>query len=100
MQFLQPCGVGPAVARSPSTVRIRLFATAREAVGAASVDLAVPDEGMRADELVAALGRKYPRLRPALRTSRFVRNDRYLDDLSERIRPGDEFAVHPPYGGG
>ena len=35
-----------------------------------------------------------------LRVSRFLRNDRYLSDLGERVGPDDEFAVHPPYGGG
>jgi molybdopterin converting factor small subunit len=49
---------------------------------------------------VRALGDEYPRLRPTLQASRFVRNGQYLEDLETRVRPGDEFAVHPPYGGG
>ena len=81
-------------------VQIRLFASAREAVGESILAWTVPAEGLAASELVRRLGREYPRLRPTLRVSRFVRNGRYLAHLTERVRPGDEFAVHPPYGGG
>ena len=84
----------------PRAVRIRLFASAREAVGAGVVDLGVPARGLAADALVARLGATYPRLRAILRTARFVRNGEYLTNLDARIRPGYEFAVHPPYGGG
>ena len=82
------------------TVRIRLFATARVAVGQATLSWPVPPEGRTARQLVAELSEAYPRLTATLRASRFLRNDRYLTDLEERIRPGDEFSVHPPYGGG
>ncbi|MGI0155158.1 MAG: MoaD/ThiS family protein [Thermoplasmata archaeon] len=37
---------------------------------------------------------------PTLRACRFVRNGQYVERTSDRVRPGDEFAVHPPYGGG
>ena len=79
---------------------MRLFATARRAVGQEVVSLTVPAGGLRARELVARLAGAYPRLGPTLRGSRFLRNDRYLRDLDEQVVPGDEFAVHPPYGGG
>jgi len=82
------------------TVRVHLFATAREAVGRASVAVAVPEAGLLARELIAELARAYPRLAPTLRASRFLRNDRVVPDLESRVMPGDEFAVHPPYGGG
>jgi molybdopterin converting factor small subunit len=82
------------------TVRIRLFATARQAVGAPTLDWLVPSDGVSARELVRALGERYPGLAPVLRASRFLRNDRYLNDLDATVAPGDEFAVHPPYGGG
>jgi molybdopterin converting factor small subunit len=88
------------VAPTSAAVRVLLFASAREAVGRSALDWPVPPEGAPAAAIVAGLGREYPRLRPALRSSRFVRNGRYLERLSERVRPGDEFAVHPPYGGG
>lgn len=79
---------------------VLLFAGAREAVGRASVDWPAPAEGIVARRLLEGLGDKYPKLRRTLATSRFVRNGRYLTDLATRLRPGDEFAVHPPYSGG
>lgn len=81
-------------------IQVRLYATARLAVGRSALSWPVPPDGITAQELVTALGQAYPGLRPTLRSSRFLRNDRYLRDLEERLRPGDEFAVHPPYGGG
>jgi molybdopterin converting factor small subunit len=81
-------------------VQVRLFATARLVVGRATLAWPVAQDGVSARELVAALGEAYPRLVPTLRVSRFLRNDRYLTDLATRLRGGDEFAVHPPYGGG
>jgi len=81
-------------------IQVRLYATARLAVGRSALSWPVPPDGITAQELVTALGHAYPRLVPTLRSSRFLRNDLYLRDLEERLRPGDEFAVHPPYGGG
>jgi molybdopterin converting factor small subunit len=81
-------------------VRVLFFATARTAVGRPSVDWPVPPGGIAADALARALVGAYPRLGPVLRGSRWVLNGRYLRGRTARIRPGDEFAVHPPYGGG
>jgi molybdopterin converting factor small subunit len=81
-------------------VRVLLFATARTAVGQPSLDWPVPPAGLRASELVPALVARYPGLRPALRGSRWVLNGRLLRRPAARVRPGDEFAIHPPYGGG
>lgn len=83
-----------------ATIRVRLYATARRALGHATLDRPVGPDGMSARDLVRALGEEFPQLRRILASSRFLRNDRYLTDLSERILPGDELAVHPPYGGG
>lgn len=84
----------------PSHVTVLLFATAKVAVGRPRLELAVTPEGVTARSLVRSLERSYPKLGPALRTSRFVLNGEYLSSLATKIRPGDEFAVHPPYGGG
>ncbi len=81
-------------------VQVHLFASARQLVGQRTVRWTVPAGGLPAREIVAGLERRFPRLGPTLRVSRFLRNDRYLADLEETVRPGDEFAVHPPYGGG
>lgn len=85
---------------APASVRVRLYATARAAVGRPFVDLPVPRDGIRVRELLGVLADRWPPLAPILRASRFVRNDAYVSDLGTRLEPGDEFAVHPPYGGG
>jgi len=82
------------------SVTVLLFATARAAVGRPRLDWPIDPAGVTARTLVRSLGRSYPQLGPSLRTSRFVLNGRYLANLAARVRPGDEFAVHPPYGGG
>lgn len=81
-------------------IRVRLFATARVAVGRPSLGWPAPDGGVPARVLVAELARAYPPLAATLKVSRFLRNGRYLRDLDETVLAGDEFAVHPPYGGG
>jgi molybdopterin converting factor small subunit len=88
------------MAPAGSRVTVLLFASAREAVGRSRLDWPVPKRGLRAEDLVRALADEFPRLQPTLHASRFVRNGQYLEDLEARVRPGDEFAVHPPYGGG
>lgn len=82
------------------TVRIDLFATARVAVGRGHLEQEVAPGGVTARELLDHLATEFPKLRPLLRGCRFLRNDRYLTDLGQRLRPGDRFSVHPPYGGG
>lgn len=84
----------------PPDATVRLFGPAREAAGTAALRWPVPPEGLAARDLVHALARAHPRLAPTLRVSRFLLNDELLTRLARRVRPGDEFAVHPPYGGG
>lgn len=79
---------------------VLFFATARVAVGTPRLRWSVGTGGMTVRRLVSSLGDAYPQLVPTLRTSRFVLNGRYLSSLTTKVRPGDEFAVHPPYGGG
>ena len=77
-----------------------LFATARTAVGRGRIDRPVPADGVPARELLQKLSEEYPALRRILVSSRILRNGEPLRHPSERIGPGDELAVHPPYGGG
>lgn len=79
---------------------IVLFATARLAVGRGEIAWPVEPKGMTVGSLVGALGARYPNLAPILATCRFVLNGKYVANRATRVRPGDEFAVHPPYGGG
>lgn len=89
--------MGPFVA---ARATVLLFATARLAVGKPELGWPVAPDGVRVGSLVRALGRRYPKLAPILRTCRFVLNGQYVASRTARVRPGDEFAVHPPYGGG
>lgn len=81
-------------------VRVLLFASARTAVGRPELDWTVPAAGIPAQTLARQLAEAYPTLAPTLRVSRLVRNGSYIGRPTVRIRPGDEFAIHPPYGGG
>jgi molybdopterin converting factor small subunit len=81
-------------------IRVLLFAGAREAVGSARLERAAPPDGVGLDAFLSGLAAEFPRLKPILRTSRIVRNGRYVPPGDTRLRPGDEVAVHPPYSGG
>jgi molybdopterin converting factor small subunit len=80
--------------------RVLLFATARTAVGARSLTWEVPTSGLSVRDLVAELGRAYPRVAPILAHSRFFLDGTAVSGSRARVLPGAEFAVHPPYGGG
>ena len=79
---------------------VLLFATARQAVGKPKLLWPVEAPGIPLGSLVRALGSRYPKLAPVLKHCRFVLNGRYVANRATRVHPGDEFAVHPPYGGG
>ncbi|HXY12242.1 MAG TPA: MoaD/ThiS family protein [Thermoplasmata archaeon] len=81
-------------------VTVVFFATARLAAGTGRLSVPVDPTGVPARSLVRSLGERFPKLIPVMRSSRFVLNGRYLNGLGHIVRPGDEFAVHPPYGGG
>jgi len=81
-------------------VRVLLFATARTAVGTRSLPWPVSAGGTTVRELLVELARIHPRLIPILAHSRFFHDGIPVARLDERVRPGEELAVHPPYGGG
>jgi molybdopterin converting factor small subunit len=85
---------------TPPPATVLLFATARTAVGRSRLEWPVPTDGIPARDLLRALTAQHPPLERIVRTSRILRNGEVVRHLSERIRPGDELAVHPPYGGG
>jgi len=82
-------------------VRIRLFATARDAVGVEELDWSVPEEGAPLRIVLAAVGARYRRLRPILGTCRFFVNGELVRQPGRRqVSDGDQLAIHPPYSGG
>jgi len=79
-------------------IRVRLFASLREAVGQAEVDLELPAEAT-AEEAWRALVRDHPAL--ALRRPRLTAaiNRRYAA-FDTRLADGDELVFVPPVSGG
>ena len=80
------------------TVTIKMFAAAREAVGAAEVNIEVPANASAGD-LRQALCENYPQVRPLAERAMFAVNARYVRD-DEAIQPGAEVACIPPVSGG
>jgi molybdopterin synthase sulfur carrier subunit len=79
-------------------VRVRLFASLREAAGEGEVDLELP-AGATAEDAWDALARRHPAL--AARRARLTAavNRRYVA-FAETLQPGDEVVFVPPVSGG
>lgn len=79
-------------------LRIRLFASFREAVGTNALDWQAPADATVGD-VVAALRAEYPKLGPAAEKAMLAVNQEYVGpDL--RLHDGDELALIPPVSGG
>jgi molybdopterin converting factor subunit 1 len=74
---------------------VRLFGPARDAAGAAEVEV----EAATVAELLAALGERYPSLREILAVSAVAVNCEYAQP-DQPLAAGDEIAVIPPVSGG
>lgn len=82
----------------PIVVTVRLFAVYRERVGADQVPLSVP-EGSTVSDVMAEVGRRYPRVAALAGTTMVAVNQEYAEgDI--RLRDGDEVALIPPVSGG
>ena len=79
-------------------IRVRLFASFREAVGGGTLSWDAP-EGATVSEVVAALRETYPRLGPASEKALLAVNQEYVGG-EYRLRDGDELALIPPVSGG
>jgi molybdopterin converting factor subunit 1 len=80
------------------TVRVRLFARARDLAGADVVSVELP-AGATVAGLRAALGEACPKLGPLLPRSAVAVNEEFADDATP-ITPGAEVALLPPVSGG
>ena len=79
-------------------IRVRLFASFREAVGSGTLAWDAP-EGASVSEVMSALRAQYPRLGPAAEKAMLAVNQEYVGgDL--RLHDGDELALIPPVSGG
>jgi len=82
----------------PVNVRIRLFASFREAVGSNKLDWTAPDPST-VGEVVAALRTAHPKLGPALDRAMLADNQEYVGPELQ-LHDGDELALIPPVSGG
>jgi sulfur-carrier protein len=80
------------------TVRVRLFASLREAVGAGELSLELA-EGARVADAWAALGARHPQLQ-ARRGSLAAAVNRCYADFDVPLQAGDEVVFIPPVSGG
>jgi molybdopterin converting factor subunit 1 len=79
-------------------IRVRLFASFREAVGGGTLSWDAP-EGATVSEVVSALRETYPGLGPAAERALLAVNQDYVGgDLT--LHDGDELALIPPVSGG
>jgi molybdopterin synthase sulfur carrier subunit len=79
-------------------VRVRLFASLREAAGIDEVDLELPD-GASADIAWRALAERYPALAGRRERLMAAVNRRYAP-FDAPLQPGDEVVFIPPVSGG
>ena len=79
-------------------IRIRLFASFREAVGSGTLAWDAPDGASVAD-VVAALRAQYPKLGPAAEKALLAVNQEYVGGALQ-LHDGDELALIPPVSGG
>ena len=80
------------------TIRLKLFAIAKQLVGSDTIDFELKD-GATIAELRETLLQRVPNLSPMRDTLRFAVNSEYADD-DTKIRESDELACIPPVSGG
>lgn len=79
-------------------ISVRAFASYREAIGAYSIRLDVPDDATPVQVWERLLA-QYPRLLDLPRPQTFAINDEYVPETS-RLRDRDELVLLPPVSGG
>ncbi len=79
-------------------LKLRLFATLKERVGAPQLEVSLPPAAT-VDDLLAEVARGYPSLQPALEVV-IVAVNREFADPSHPLTPDDEVVLFPPVSGG
>ncbi|MGA7730855.1 MAG: molybdopterin converting factor subunit 1 [Chloroflexia bacterium] len=79
-------------------VKVLLFASLREAVGASQNALEI-EQGASVGDVWAGMASLYPRLVPHTGTAAFAINGTYAKP-DEQVNEGDEIAFLPPVSGG
>ena len=80
------------------TLKVKLFARAREAAGSPTVTVNVPEQA-RVGDLKLALAEQFPGLRPIAKSLLVTVGTDYADD-SLPLDPAAEIACFPPVSGG
>lgn len=80
------------------TVRVQLFAIAKQLAGREAIELTLAD-GATVAGVRLALGEAVPALKPVLPHVLFAVNSQYADEAAA-ISPGDSVACIPPVSGG
>ncbi len=83
---------------SPMRIQVLLFASARDAAGASSIELDLP-AGATVEDVRGALSSAFPALGPRLPHVRFA-VDREFAAAGAALHEGAEVAVIPPVSGG
>lgn len=81
-----------------STIRVRLFAAAKERAGRATIEFPSDSVASVAD-IRGRLSNELPALSGLIAISRFAVNDRYVSD-AHPVGVSDEIALIPPVSGG
>lgn len=79
-------------------VRVRLFAILAELAGASEVTVTLPEPAV-GEDLFAALGRAYPKIKPLRQSLRLAVNREYVS-WDHPVKADDEIALIPPVSGG
>jgi molybdopterin converting factor subunit 1 len=79
-------------------IRVRMFASFREAVGSGDLPVTLPDKSS-VTELIAQLETRYPSIRVGLETGMVAVNHEYVG-RDVMLSDGDEVALIPPVSGG
>lgn len=79
-------------------VRLRLFASLRDAAGIEAAELELPDD-ITVGEALDTLCTQYPALARWREYIMMARNRRYVT-TEDRLADGDEIALFPPVSGG
>jgi len=80
------------------TIRVKLFAMAKDIVGSDEIDVEVPDNGQVADLRIAVIN-AFPSLSAVIRHAMIAINTQYADDRAVLSADAD-VAVIPPVSGG
>lgn len=86
------------------SVKILLFASAREAVGVSEIDLPLPEHGCDTNQLRVLLADRYPQLKSLVldvESITLALNEEYVEaGEAPTLKPGDTVALIPPISGG